>query len=119
MRLNFMPRLHPRLIYFPHEGSSSSAHLVGLKKRCTNWDLLEENSALRDCTKIMEDVLSSTKGYGLAAPQINVQKRMFLIYTFADGPDASPKFHHFVNPKIIYRSMRKQLIWEECLSFKE
>jgi len=79
--------------------------------------------------KMTEALKDSKNGVGLAAPQIGVLKALFIVSEFATKlPIGNPekpkeealktefKVQVFINPKIIKRSQKKELMYEGCLS---
>ena len=58
----------------------------------------------------MKEILKAGQGAGLAAPQVGVSKKVFIINT-QDGYTA------FINPKITSKSFRRAIGKEGCLSF--
>ena len=57
----------------------------------------------------MAQTMKENKGVGIAAPQVNHSIRLCLIST-ANGPLA------LINPKILWKSLRKEVEEEGCLS---
>lgn len=63
----------------------------------------------------MAETMYAAPGVGLAAPQIGVSKRLFLV-DVATGDDEPSDLRVFVNPEIVER--HGDVAWEEgCLSF--
>lgn len=63
----------------------------------------------------MAETMYAAPGVGLAAPQIGVSKRVFII-DVAAGDDAPSQLRIFINPEFVER--RGEVAWEEgCLSF--
>ena len=63
----------------------------------------------------MAETMYAAPGVGLAAPQIGISKRLFLI-DVATGEDQPSDLRIFVNPVILERA--GEVAWEEgCLSF--
>ena len=56
----------------------------------------------------------SSKGIGLAAPQVGIQKRLLVIDLNFEDPNASPMV--FINPEIISSSASLDTYEEGCLS---
>lgn len=68
----------------------------------------------------MYDTLESSEGVGLAAPQIGLSIRLFIVDAngFAeDYPDAKGFKRTFINPQILERTGKEWLFNEGCLSF--
>lgn len=62
----------------------------------------------------MKETMYAAPGCGLAAPQIGVPLRLFIVDTAAD--DEPSALRVFINPEIIEREGK--MVWEEgCLSF--
>ncbi|MFH1610577.1 MAG: peptide deformylase [Patescibacteria group bacterium] len=59
----------------------------------------------------LSETMLKEDGAGLAAPQVNEQKRVVVV-----NIDASGKSQEFINPKILKKSLRKTIIDEGCLS---
>ena len=63
----------------------------------------------------MAETMYAAPGVGLAAPQIGVSLKVFVI-DVASGTDDPSELHYFINPEIIHRE--GETVWEEgCLSF--
>jgi peptide deformylase len=63
----------------------------------------------------MAETMYAAPGVGLAAPQIGVSKRLFII-DISSGDDEPSDLKVFINPEIVAREGETQ--WEEgCLSF--
>ena len=92
-----------------------------LKKKCrpvTNYD-----ARLAQLLDDMRDTLEDAEGYGLAAPQVGVMRRVFVSVDERDLPENGErpegyktKFLEFVNPEIIAQE-GDVLQYEGCLSF--
>jgi len=62
----------------------------------------------------MAETMYAAPGVGLAAPQVGVSKRIFVIDTAGEGEP--PKLLVFINPRFIKKE--GEILWEEgCLSF--
>ncbi len=72
----------------------------------------------------MKETLNAERdGVGLAAPQIGIPLRIFIVsrraFLLADGvPDAKRKDLVFINPKFVKRSKKKAQLYEGCLSVR-
>ena len=69
-----------------------------------------------DLSKLLDDMLETmyaAPGIGLAAPQIGILKRFFVV-DVAEGDSKEP--HFFINPEIIERSENRSVYEEGCLS---
>lgn len=63
----------------------------------------------------MAETMYAAPGVGLAAPQIGVALRIFVI-DIASGTEDPSQLHYFINPEIVRRA--GETVWEEgCLSF--
>jgi len=72
---------------------------------------------LAELVREMAEAMFSANGVGLAAPQIGVLKRVFIIdQVVAGGTDKDPPLA-FVDPEIIELSPRTEVAEEGCLSF--
>lgn len=75
-----------------------------------------------DLFKFIEDMVDTVRaeeGCGLAAPQVNVQKRIIVVeYQTEDSTDDNPEYilYKMINPEIIERSKEYVCIKEGCLS---
>lgn len=66
------------------------------------------------------DTLKKAEGIGLAGPQINLLKRIFIIDTTPLVKDGVEKFEGvFINPEIIDRDIEKTVYREGCLSIPD
>ena len=73
------------------------------------------DDAVRALCEDMAETMYAAPGVGLAAPQIGVALRVFVIDT-ASGSDDPSELHYFINPEIVQR--HGETVWEEgCLSF--
>lgn len=82
-----------------------------LKRKClpvTEWD-----ETLQTLLNDMLETMYADDGMGLAANQVAVSKRIFIM---DEAPEAkSPIF--FINPEIVFESEEKESAEEGCLSF--
>jgi peptide deformylase len=79
-----------------------------LRKKCEKVESLTP-----EVKKLIEDMIETMReggGIGLAAPQVGILKRIIVVET-PEGPRG------FVNPKVVRRSRKKEVIEEGCLSF--
>lgn len=75
-----------------------------------------------DVQQLLDDLLATLAdvgGFGLAAPQVYVPLRAFVMTTypsqsFPDAPEIAPTV--IVNPEILARSEEMEFAWEGCLS---
>ncbi len=74
---------------------------------------------LKDILKDMEKALSKeSDGVAIAAPQIGVSLRIFVVSPNAYEEDAKFKPLVFINPKILKRSKKTAVMQEGCLSVR-
>jgi peptide deformylase len=86
-------------------------------------EITPEEIADGTVTKIVKDLKAAIKEYAvdgfvavaIAAPQIGISKRLFLIDDQSDSRDALPSFVA-INPKIIKSSKKTHTVGEGCLS---
>ena len=72
------------------------------------------DDAIRALCDDMAETMYAAPGVGLAAPQIGVAKRIFVIDIA--GADEPSQLRTFINPEIVARE--GEMVWEEgCLSF--
>lgn len=65
----------------------------------------------------MFDTLYAAKGRGLAAPQVGVLKRLFVVdVTWKDG---TPDPHVFINPTVVATCTARATMEEQCLSIPD
>lgn len=64
---------------------------------------------IRDICELMVEVMIRRNGVGLAAPQIGISKRIFVL-------DADDEFHILINPELVERSEEIEESTEGCLS---
>ncbi|MBN2717122.1 MAG: peptide deformylase [Deltaproteobacteria bacterium] len=84
-----------------------------LKRPCQKVENFDD--ALKTLVEDMAETMYAAPGVGLAANQINVDARVFVI-DVAEGDEC--ELHVFVNPEIVARE--GEIEWEEgCLSFPE
>jgi peptide deformylase len=72
-------------------------------------------------TKLIKDMFetlaATDNGVALAAPQIGVNERLFVISPKIRGGDGEPIEHLiYINPTIVKRSSKKEIMQEGCLS---
>jgi len=81
---------------------------------------ISEEDNIHQISSMLSETLKSTKGIGLAAPQINLLKRVFVIDTspLIEDDITIEKFEGiFINPAIIDSDSENKLYREGCLSF--
>lgn len=72
----------------------------------------------RETKDLVSDMIAALKdagGLGLAAPQVGVPRRIFIIDL--TSIDLTESIKVFINPKIIYTSEEEVVLEEGCLSF--
>jgi peptide deformylase len=87
------------------------------KLREKSKDILFDEESPEEIKKLADDmafVMSELGGIGLAAPQIDVHKKMIVV----DVQDEEGSLHCFINPRIISRE-GKVTTKERCLSVPE
>lgn len=83
-----------------------------LREKATPVEALDDG--LKRLVEDMAETMYAAPGVGLAAPQIGVGKRLFIIDIA--GEDEPSDLHVFVNPEIV--SVEGTQVWTEgCLSF--
>lgn len=71
------------------------------------------DGALKQLLDDMVETMYAAPGIGLAAPQIGILKRLFVV-DVAEGDKKEPRF--FINPEIVERSQTRSVYEEGCLS---
>ena len=87
-----------------------------LKKHCEPVDAVTD-----DIRKLADDMLATmydAPGIGLAAPQVGVMKRVFVMDCVKEK-DAAPEPMVLINPEITWRSEETNTYEEGCLSIHE
>ncbi|MBN8556011.1 MAG: peptide deformylase [Deltaproteobacteria bacterium] len=87
-----------------------------LKKVAREVDLAEINDAFRKIIADMIETMIEAPGVGLAAPQVNISKRFFVVDVSNYYPDRKPFV--LINPVILEKSGR-QTFEEGCLSLPD
>src|SRR3954462_14744095 len=87
-----------------------------LKKVARDVQPNEINDTLRNTIEDMIQTMVEAPGVGLAAPQVNISKRFFVVDVSAYYPDRKPFV--VINPKIIEKS-GKTTFDEGCLSLPD
>lgn len=86
-----------------------------LKTRAKEVGTVDER--IRQLAKDMLDTMRAEGGLGLAANQVGVAERVFVVEVPAKvGP---PKNYTILNPRITFRSKEKETVDEGCLSFPQ
>src|SRR4051812_33502677 len=88
-----------------------------LKKVAREVDPIEINDALRKTLQDMIETMIEAPGVGLAAPQVNISKRFFVVDVSAYYPDRPEPFA-LINP-VIREKSGKTGIEEGCLSLPD
>lgn len=90
-------------------------HYPDKRLRVAGAEVTDFGPELQALIDDMAETMYAAPGVGLAAPQIGVSKRLFII-DVATGEDEPSDLRVFVNPVIVER--QGDLVWEEgCLSF--
>jgi len=76
--------------------------------------IVKVDDSIRKLAKDMLITMYSSKGIGLAAPQVGIQKRLLVIDLNFEDPNAPPMV--FINPEIISSSASLDTYEEGCLS---
>lgn len=83
-----------------------------LRKKCRNVEKFDQK--LHMLLDDMHETLEKSDGVGLAAPQVGMCKRIFVMHL--EDPDTEEVIRYeFVNPEIIKKGGRQRLV-EGCLS---
>ena len=73
----------------------------------------EFDESLEKLVKDMAETMYAGNGVGIAAPQVGLSKRLFLVD--ASAPDDKPELRAYINPTIILKD--SPVVWNEgCLS---
>lgn len=80
---------------------------AALRRRSEPIDIIDDE--VRDLVQLMIETMIRENGAGLAAPQIGVSKRIFVL-------DADQQLHVFINPELVELSEEKEESREGCLS---
>lgn len=78
-----------------------------LRRKAESVDVIDDQ--IREICRTMVEVMIRENGVGLAAPQIGISKRIFVI-------DADDELHVFINPELVERSDELEETREGCLS---
>ena len=92
--LELLPEGHPQLL-----------------EVCEEWDF-EKDGSPEDLVKQMSIFMTNNGGVGLAAPQVGIKKRIFIMGNFI-------KLVACINPKIVALSEERDNDLEGCLSFPD
>lgn len=86
-----------------------------LKTRAKDVKAVDER--IRQLSQDMLETMRAENGIGLAANQVGVAERIFVVEIPCQDGKANP--HTLLNPVITYRSKQKEIQEEGCLSFPE
>ena len=86
-----------------------------LKKLCNPFDTVDDT--VRALADDMLETMYDAPGVGLAAPQIGVLNRMFVMDCTAKEEDARPLV--LINPRVVWTSEETSTYNEGCLSLPE
>ncbi|MCY1126392.1 peptide deformylase [Frigidibacter sp. RF13] len=87
-----------------------------LKKACP--PVTEITDDLREAAVDMLETMYDAPGVGLAAPQVGLMARMFVMDCVKD-PDAAPRPMVLINPAVTWTSAETNVYEEGCLSIPE
>lgn len=93
------------ILKFPHEALSKKSEPV-----------IVFDAQLHELLDDMIVLMKDNKGLGLAAPQVGVNKRIFVAYNYNGHRNKDPEVVEFINPEIIEESQEKVYLDEGCLS---
>ena len=74
---------------------------------------------IRDLANNMAETMYAAPGIGLAANQVNVLKRIFVMDTDFREDKSSRKFVTMINPEIVWKSEEMSVMEEGCLSIPQ
>ncbi|MTI43906.1 peptide deformylase [Roseibium hamelinense] len=86
-----------------------------LREVCAPIESVDD--AVRKLADDMLDTMYDAPGIGLAASQIGILQRIFVLDVAAEGEDKSPMV--FINPEIVWSSEDLSIYQEGCLSIPE
>ena len=86
-----------------------------LRTKCQKVEKFD--SELKLLVQNMKDTMVKAKGLGIAAPQVGVDARLFLVIIGYDSKN--PVTVAMVNPEIVYLSDELEIAEEGCLSLPE
>lgn len=90
-------------------------HYPDKRLRITGTPVTDFGPELQSIVDDMAETMYAAPGVGLAAPQIGVSKRLFIV-DVATGEDEPSDLRVFINPQILEK--HGEIVWEEgCLSF--
>ncbi|RLB52614.1 MAG: peptide deformylase [Deltaproteobacteria bacterium] len=90
-------------------------HYPDKRLRITGKPVKEFGPELHQLLDDMAETMYAAPGVGLAAPQLGVAQRIFII-DIATGEDEASELRVFINPEIV--ETQGSVVWEEgCLSF--
>ena len=83
-----------------------------LSKKSRKVDIIDER--IIQLVDDMKDTLKIAKGVGLAAPQVGILKRIFIVDV---GDEDKSEMIEFINPEIVSKKGKNDKYIEGCLSF--
>ena len=86
-----------------------------LKKKCEPVDVVDDK--IRKLAADMLETMYDAPGVGLAAPQVGVNKRLFVMD--CSGKDEPAEPHVLINPEVTWASEDREAHEEGCLSIPE
>lgn len=75
-------------------------------------EVTEFNDELKEIVKQMNSVMNESNGIGLAAPQVGISKRFFIV----DLEKTDNSLIFLANPEVKYKSSDREIMEEGCLS---
>ncbi|NJM36041.1 MAG: peptide deformylase [Rhodomicrobium sp.] len=75
------------------------------------------DDALKDLVQDMLETMYKAPGVGLAAPQVGISRRLFVMDPTSKEEEAKPRF--FLNPEIVERGDVMRIYEEGCLSLPD
>lgn len=88
-------------------------------KECAKYVYEDDEEMLKRLVHGMLKVMRTTKALGLAAPQVGVSKRVFLVRMDItdERTGKQPVIRTFINPSLLSKSEETVVSHESCLSF--
>lgn len=84
--------------------------------RTDSATVAEVTDGVRQLLDDMAETMYDAPGIGLAAPQINIAKRLIVMDC---GADDAPELYKMINPEIVDRSDEMSVLEEGCLSIPD
>lgn len=77
------------------------------------------NPEFKKLRREMIEIMESSKGTGIAAPQVGISSRFAIIKLWDENQSKSTEIITVYNPSITYYSQETSLDWEGCLSLPD